>query len=641
MSRLKPIQELFGYLLIAGAVLLVGWLAGWADRWLASDQANLLALVACAFAIALSLSYLRRTGLYFRELRAREKAQVELRKLHSAVEQSPTLVIIWDVHNVIEYANAAFCEHTGYTRDELVGQPVSRFPSRAVSGALQAEIRTAIDSGEVWRGELHVDRKNGEQLYTSATLSPLVDVAGRRTHVLAMYEDISNLISFRERLFQQTNFDALTGLPNRALAMDRLTQAINSADRHERPLTLMTVDVDRFKMVNESLGHQFGDQLLNEAARRLQQSVRDEDTVARLGGDEFLVLLVNQRSSRDASLVAEKLLQSMAQAFVFDGREFNVSASIGITVYPEDGNNAEELLRNADAALHQAKLAGRNSFQFFTPRMNSQALLRLTMETELRHAIDRDQLELHYQPLVDLDSGELIGAECLLRWHNLELGNPSPMDFIPVAEESGLIIPIGRWVLREACLQAVRWQLQGLPPIRVAVNISSRQFVGGSVLSAVQHALEASGLTPGLLELEITEGLLLDDAPQTRRIISMLKKIGVRLSLDDFGTGYSSLSYLKRYPFDALKIDRTFINDIGNDPGDANLAATIIAMGDSLGLEVIGEGIETDIQLDALRSRGCQLGQGYLFSPPLPATGFQAWWMQHRQPAAMREVGLD
>ena len=489
-----------------------------------------------------------------------------MQKLSLVVEQNPTAVAILDTQGVIEYVNPKFCIASGYTSGELLGRHFQDLLHDSVGREVPHDILNAAQNGAPWQGELIYRRKDGGQFHVAATINPITGSGGQTTQLVALLEDVSDLVAYKERLFQQANFDKLTGLPNRALALDRLAQAINSAERHQRALTVLFIDLDRFKLVNDSLGHQFGDALLGEAAQRLLRCVRDEDTVARLGSDEFLVLLVNQRTAGDSTLIASKILDAIAQPFEIGGRELNVSASIGLTVFPNDGATSADLLRNAEAAMHLAKQQGQNAYHFFTAEMNQRSLERLNIETQLRHALRRNELELHYQPLIELSSGNVVGAETLLRWRNGSLGNPSPGKFIPIAEETGLIVPIGQWALRQACRQALEWQQEGFPPLRIAVNISSRQFVGGTIAAVVEQALLASGLPAHLLELEITEGLLLNDDPHTRQILMQLKKLGVRLSLDDFGTGFSSLSYLRRYHFDVLKIDRSFISDLERKP---------------------------------------------------------------------------
>lgn len=618
MPQLKPAQELALYLSVALALLAGGLLLGMGHT--ASDG-HLIAAVALLFSIAVTASFLRRTALYRRENRAREAAERELRKLSWAVEQSPACVLIADVNGRVEYINPRYCQLSGSSRERLLGQGMDSLWLEEVSLNQRQNIHETVQNGQIWRGEITLRGRDQRRHHTLTTVSPIFAPQGQQTHLLVQHEDISDRVAYREHLFRQANFDALTGLPNRALAMDRLAQAINSAERHERTLTLMCLDLDRFKMVNESLGHQQGDQLLVETAERLRQCVREEDTVARLGGDEFLIILVNQRRDGDGSVVANKILEALQHNFTLQGRELTVTASIGLTVFPSDGTTPAELLRNAETAMYMAKQQG-HGYHFYTPEMNREALERLTLETQLRHAAARGELSLHYQPVLDLSSGRGVAVEALMRWHHPELGHVGPDRFIPVAEETGLIIPIGQWLLDEACQQAVRWRQQGLL-LRVAVNVSSRQFVGGHIVSAVERALSASRLPPEWLELELTERLLLSDVPQTKYALNQLKRLGVRLVLDDFGTGYSSLSYLKRYPFDALKIDRSFIRDLDKEPEAAALTRAIIAMGHSLGLEVIGEGIETRDQAEFLQRHGCRLAQGFLFGHPQAASELQ------------------
>jgi predicted signal transduction protein with EAL and GGDEF domain len=356
--------------------------------------------------------------------------------------------------------------------------------------------------------------------------------------------------------------------------------------------------------------------------------MREEDTVARIGGDEFLIILGNHQSSLDVSAAANAVIAAIDQPYWIAERELSITASIGLTLFPDDGTTPLELLRNADAAMHIAKQQGQNTYHFFTPEMNQRALNRLNLETHLRQALKRHEFELYYQPLVALDSGVVVGAEALMRWRKPELGNPGPDVFIPIAEETGLIVPIGQWLLHQACQQAAIWLTKGIE-LRMAVNISSRQFIGNSIVSAVEKALIHNQLPAEHLELEITEGLLLADAMQTRHALAKLNRLGVRLSLDDFGTGYSSLSYLRRYAFDVLKIDRSFIHDVVEQPESAALVRAIVAMAQSLGLEVIGEGVETVAQADFIRSHGCNFAQGYFYSKPLPAAEFETWLIQY------------
>jgi diguanylate cyclase (GGDEF)-like protein len=425
-----------------------------------------------------------------------------------------------------------------------------------------------------------------------------------------------------QRLTYLTTHHPGTGLPNRDLLLDRLRQALYLAGRNELQVALLQLDLDHFKVVNDSLGHAAGDRLLGAVAGRLGECCRAEDTVAHLGGDEFAVMVPDLTRTQDAAVVARKLHDALQPPFTIEGRELFVTASIGITLFPEDGGDAEGLLRNADTALHQAKAQGRNTYQFFAAEMNTRTLARLSLETDLRRALERQEFLLHYQPQVDARSGELLGMEALVRWQHPERGLVPPLDFIPLAEETGLILPLGEWVLRTACTQNRAWQEQGLPPLRVSVNLSGRQLKQADLAGTVGRVLAETKLAPACLELELTESILMESVEATLDILDVIRAMGISLAMDDFGTGFSSLSYLKRFPIDRLKIDYSFVRDLTRNPSDAALVRTIIAMGHNLGLKVIAEGVETEEQLVFLREHGCNEVQGYYFSRPVPAEAF-------------------
>jgi diguanylate cyclase (GGDEF)-like protein len=419
--------------------------------------------------------------------------------------------------------------------------------------------------------------------------------------------------------------DPLTGLPNRALFFDRLMIAIANADRYQHRSAVLFFDLDRFKEINDSLGHSMGDALLRAVAKRVRETVRQVDTLSRFGGDEFTLLVTKVDQPEDANLVAAKVLEVMKEPFVVGGRELSITTSIGVSVYPEDGLDAESLVKNSDAAMYRAKQRGRDNYQMYTPGLNAKALERLELETRLRHALDYEELEIYYQPLVDVPTRTITGFEALLRWRHPDLGVIGPNEFIQAAEVSGLIVPIGDWVLRKACRQAKVWQIQYARPLVAAVNLSARQFLQHNLVERVRYALDESGLDARLLELEITESSAMENADNSIRVMRELERLGVRLALDDFGTGYSSLNYLRRFPLATLKLDREFVQEIGT-PGDGGvIAVAVISMAHSLGLKVVAEGVETERQNEFLREHQCDTIQGFVYSPPVPAAQFETF----------------
>ncbi len=416
--------------------------------------------------------------------------------------------------------------------------------------------------------------------------------------------------------------DGLTGLPNRSLFSKLLSQSISDAHRYERALAVAFLDLDHFKRINDTLGHEAGDQLLQQVATRLKECVRGSDTVARLGGDEFVVLLPAVADEKYAATVAQKILLATARPFNLVGQEFRVTASIGISTYPQDGLDEQTLTKNADIAMYQAKAEGKNNFQFYSKQLNANSLERLALESSLRHALERNEFRVYYQAKRDIASGRITGMEALLRWEHPDLGTVAPMQFIPIAEETGMIIPIGKWVLKTVCLQSVEWRKQGLPGLSIAVNLSTRQFGDEHLLADVTSILETTGMDPHLLEIELSESLLIHDVERTLKILTSLKTLGIRIAVDDFGTGYSSLALLQRFPLDTIKIDRSFMRDIVGTPQDTGLADAIIALGKSLSLTVVAQGVETKEQAEHLRVHACDELQGFYFKRPLPADEF-------------------
>ncbi len=444
------------------------------------------------------------------------------------------------------------------------------------------------------------------------------------SHVRQIASDLAERVHYQDELERQATHDALTGLANRNLLNDRLQQAIARAERLHSLIAVLFIDLDHFKYVNDSLGHAVGDELLKAVAATISGSVRTEDTVARLGGDEFVLVMADAQEESDVLIAMARMLEAVSRQYVVAGHELHMSCSIGASLYPRDGADAGTLLKNADTAMYRAKEGGRNRGQFYLEEMNARLGERLSLENMLRHALARGELLLHYQPQVDLRSGAIVGAEALIRWQHPEQGPMRPDQFIPIAEETGLIVQIGEWVLATACAQAAAWRAAGLPRIRLAVNISARQFRHKGLGAAIRRALAAQGLDPGSLELELTESMIMQDQEETLRMLKELKAIGLRIALDDFGTGYSSLNYLKRFPIDVLKIDQSFVHGIALNRSDAAIARTVINLARNLYLHTVAEGVETAEQADLLHAWTCDEAQGYLFSRPLPAEEFTA-----------------
>lgn len=460
------------------------------------------------------------------------------------------------------------------------------------------------------------------------------------TGIIGVATDITERNRAESRLLQLANYDSLTGLPNRTLFHDRLTHALAKARRGKGMVALLFLDLDRFKLINDSLGHHAGDELLKFVSRRLLKNARENDTVARLGGDEFTIILEELQNTEDATTVARKILDVMNQPFIIDGHEMFVTTSIGIAIYPQDGEDIEELLKNADTAMYRAKEQGRNNYRYYTSDMNAKAVEHLIMENRMRYALQRDEFTLYYQPQIDLHSQEITGLEALIRWHHPDLGLLYPNQFLPLAEDTGLIMPIGAWVLQKACMQAAQWQKAGLPAMRMAVNLSPLQFKQPDLVNIVAEALKTSHLDPQLLELEITESFLVDDVENAVITLKKLHELGVQLAIDDFGTGYSSLSYLKSFPLNTLKIDRSFVRDISTDEGDAAIAEAIVGLAQTLRLRVMAEGVETEEQLHFLRTRGCDQAQGMLIGEPLPPEKVPEWCLDTATYRTVFEQGV-
>jgi len=546
----------------------------------------------------------------------------ELKKLTIAVEQSPASVIITDLDAKIEYVNPSFEKITGYTSDEVVGKKPNILKSGHTTDEEYQTLWETLLSGKPWRGEFYNRTKQGELYWERALITPIKGENNQTTHYLGIKEDITAYKAYEQKLIEQATYDPLTSLPNRVLAKDRLSLALSTASREKSLGALIFIDLDNFKMVNDTLGHQAGDNLLIEVAKRLQNSVREGDTVARLSGDEFLIILSGLKSHFDAETVAEKVLEELGKPIRLQSQELIVTASLGITIFPSDDSNPDNLMRNADTAMYQAKNSGKNVFCFFSDKLNAQAQQRLKMEQCLRKALQKDELSLHYQPIINSANQQIVAAEALARWHSPEQGFVPPETFISLAEEIGLIEPIGNWILWTACRQAMLWAEQGRP-LKIAINISPKQLSKSDVfLKTVKHVLHETKLPTRYLELELTESSLIQNPEESVVLLNNLKDLGIRLSIDDFGTGYSSLSYLKYFPFDTLKIDRSFMEGVPEDESDSLLTANIIRMAHDLGMEVVGEGVETKQQQAFLTQNTCDLLQGYYFSHPLPDKEF-------------------
>jgi len=550
-----------------------------------------------------------------------------LNKLSQAIEQSPVSVMITDLDGNIEYVNPQLCRITGYKEEELIGENPRILKSGHTPEIQFKNMWHAITAGQSWSGELYNKKKNGDLFWENVTISPIKNKEGASTHYLAIKEDISLRKDYEEQLLYQASYDKLTDLPNRTLAYDRISQAITNAIREQKHIALLYMDFDHFKNINDTLGHGAGDEFLKHMAVRLKGSVRDFDTVARLGGDEFLIMLVQVDEGRNDEVIsfeevvkrkAENILSEVARPCTIQDMEFSVTASVGIAIFPQDGDDPHVLLRNADTAMYRSKRKGRNTYEVFTPEMGDVVMKRVEIDNKLRHALEHGDFYLKYQPLMDAQSQSIVGAEALIRWTDSVLGEVSPEEFVPLAEESGLIVDIGNWVLDTAFSNVKKWRENtDYKDLYIAINLSSRQFRGKDIVKNIADGLKRHGLPGSSLELEITERLLMKDVPHVISILNQFKEMGVRLSIDDFGTGYSSLSYLKRFPFDVLKIDKAFISDIGEDPDDTALCDAIIAMAHSLGLSIIGEGVENREQFEFLHQRGVETIQGYYVSEPM------------------------
>jgi len=572
-----------------------------------------------------------RTHCIMTDLTERLKAEEQLRLSAKVFEQSAEGVIITDPELNILMVNRAFTTITGYSSEEAVGNNPRMLASGHHDENFYRFIWESIRAAGYWHGEMWNRRKNGEIYPELVSISQVLDANGTLSHYVGIFSDISEHKESQAHIQRLAHYDSLTGLPNRSLLADRVAQAISRVERNSESLALVFLDLDRFKNVNDSLGHRIGDELLIQVAARLLVTLREEDTVSRLGGDEFILVLPDT-SADGAAHVAEKVLIALAQPYMIEQHELTITPSLGIAMFPSDGATYEALSMCADVAMYRAKQSGRNTFRFFTREMQERSDRTLQLENALRRVLDLGQLRLHYQPQISLEDDRVIGVEALLRWPHPELGMVAPGDFIPIAEDSGLILPIGEWVLRNAVRQMKAWMDAGLSPMVMAVNLSAVQFRQARLPELVSQILEEFGLPPHCLELELTEGVAMDNPLSAIAVMNDLHERGIRMSIDDFGTGYSSLSYLKRFKVYRLKIDQSFVRDISSDPEDAAIVEAIIGLSGSLGLRTIAEGVETAEQLAFLRSKGCHEVQGYFFSRPMPADQFEVFAREYRAP---------
>lgn len=570
------------------------------------------------------------------DITLQKETEEQLRMIEAVFNTSNEAIMVADSHGLIKTINPAFTRITGYQLHEVKGQNPSILSSGRHEPLFYDTMWKEILHRGSWSGEIWNRRKSGAIYPEWLSVSVVYDDSGQPHEYVAVFSDITKRKNDEAQIVRQAYYDELTELPNRSLMLDRLNLAIATADRDEQIIALLFIDLDRFKHVNDSLGHEYGDDLLKQVAVRLNECVRETDTVARFGGDEFVILLHNIKSEADASHVAQKLISLLSSPFTLSGREIIIGASIGIAMHPGDADNADILIRNADLAMYKAKQSGRNQAHFFTAAMQEHANQRMTLEQDLRHALAREQLEVHYQPIMAGRNRQIKGVEALLRWRHPERGLIPPDQFIPMAEETGLIGEIGQWTLQTACAQLADWRDQGMD-LYLSVNISERQRELGLNAKTVAQVLSRYSLAANILILEITEGLLLRDSEETLSWLQGFKALGVSLAIDDFGTGYSSLSYLKRFPVDTLKIDREFIHDLDSDRYAHSLVSAIISMAASLDLRLIAEGVETDQQCSTLLDQSCELMQGFLFCRPLPARELSSWLLEQPLQTVMSE----
>ncbi len=554
------------------------------------------------------------------DISQRKEYEAKLRLLASVFESTVEGIVITDLDGTIEEVNPGFTAITGYSAQEAIGKNPSILKSNHHDAEFYRNMWDAIAQTGHWSGEIWNRRKNGESYPERLSISSVTDYMGNVSHYISVFYDISDIKRGEEQLQHQAYHDALTGLPNRLLYIDRLETSLPRARRHNTQAAVLVLDLDNFKNINDSLGHNIGDLFLQEVAKILEKTLREEDTVARIGGDEFAILLLSKECQWDACEVSKRILSIFSKPVHIKGQDLFASFSIGISLFPTDGTDAETLLKNSELAMYRAKAQGKNSYYLYTESMNQHVSRRLELENSLRRALEREEFEVFYQPKVDIAGGMIVGCEALIRWRRD--GNLiSPVEFIPLAEETGLIVDIGQWVLRSACQDAQHWRNLGYP-LRIAVNLSPRQFKQTQLVPMILSVLEETGFPPTSLELEVTEGIVMDNVQGAIQTLNTLREKGIHFAIDDFGTGYSSLQYLSQLPLDTLKIDRAFIKDLPDNKEDAAITLATLSMAHSLGLSVVAEGVETVEQLTLLRQASCEQYQGYLYSKPIDKTAF-------------------
>ncbi len=569
-----------------------------------------------------------------RDITERKKMEETIRqseeRYRTIIEEMEEWYFETDLSGNIIFFNEVFARGLGYSKDSLTGLNFRSFIKKEDSESIYELYNQVFKTGQPTRNfPYEFIQPDGTVISAEFSIFPKRDGAGRIVGFRGVGHDITERKLAEKRIQYLATHDALTDLPNRLMFSQLLNHTIQSARRFKRQFALFFIDLDRFKVINDTLGHEAGDQLLQEIAKTFRRVLREIDVIARLGGDEFVILIEEVSDLTDVTVVAQRILSAAMKPLVLMGQECRITASIGISMYPKDAQDEQSLMKNADLAMYLAKEEGKNNYQFYSQKMKSQSFERLSLETNLRHALERQEFYLNYQAKLDFKTGGITGVEALLRWQNPDLGNVPPTRFIPMAEETGLIVPIGRWVLKTACAQNVAWQGQGLATVCMAVNLSVRQLMDDALVPDIKAILKESGLAPNLLELEITESMLMQNPERVIRLLTEIKKMGVRLAIDDFGTGYSSLGQLKRFPIDTLKVDRSFIRDLSKNSDDRGITEAIIAMGKTLSLTVIAEGVETEEQEAFLRSHACDEMQGYYFSKPTPPDQFADLLRKH------------